>query len=284
MVQENGLDEILTTQKIAKKLELIPKYKKYFILSNSFCIPDKLSRKDETQMQRKCDDNINKDYNAKRTLILQNQPYGGKNINMILREKLTVTEKEKIAMVVQMTKMLKSLLLNGIIPMHKMKVYHNDIKPQNLVWNKKTIKLIDWGLATVGIPESHYNIVHFNRPYESILLGLNDGANIQQIEKYIEKELKKYKENISKEPIKNDQTLFFLHPSNETTEMGSLRKYILMIAKECLKGNKFNKQYFVTNYYKKQDYWGLLYFYIDVLRILDIQSYEIKVKMMRYLI
>ena len=36
-------------------------------------------------------------------------------------------------MVVQMTKMLKSLLLNGIIPMHKMKVYHNDIKPQNLV-------------------------------------------------------------------------------------------------------------------------------------------------------
>ena len=65
MVQENGLDEILTTQKIAKKLELIPKYKKYFILSNSFCIPDKLSRKDETQMQRKCDDNINKDYNDK---------------------------------------------------------------------------------------------------------------------------------------------------------------------------------------------------------------------------
>ena len=34
MVQENGLDEILTTQKIAKKLELIPKYKKsYFIKS-----------------------------------------------------------------------------------------------------------------------------------------------------------------------------------------------------------------------------------------------------------
>ena len=76
--------------------------------------------------------------------------------------------------------------------MHRLKIYHTDIKPQNLVWNKNTIKIIDWGLATIDIPDNHYNIVHFNRPYESILLTLADGANKIKTEKYIQKELKKY--------------------------------------------------------------------------------------------
>ena len=192
MIQENGLDEILITQQLLKKLEQIPKYKKYFILSHSFCIPDKLSSKDETQLQRKCDKNIIEDYNDKNTMILHNQPYGGKNIHTILNEKVNMTESQKLNTLIDMTKKLKTLLIEAIIPMHKMKVYHSDLKPQNLVWNRKTIKIIDWGLAMVGIPEYHYNILHFNRPYESILLKLDDGVNKQQIEKYIKRELKRF--------------------------------------------------------------------------------------------
>ena len=287
MIQENGLDEILITRRLLKKIEQIPKYRKYFILSQSFCVPDKLSSKDERQMQRKCDEHIVNDYNDKRSLIVHNQPYGGKNVHMILKDKLNLSETQKISLVVDMTKKLKALLINAIIPMHRLKVYHTDIKPQNLVWNKKTIKLIDWGLATIDIPEVHYNIVHFNRPYESILLGLDDGANKTKIEKYIQKELKSFKENISNEPIKNDQHIYFLHPTpligssntSTTTTSSPIGKYLLMIANQCMKDGRFDKRFFTTNYYKKQDYWGLLYFYVDALRILDIESNSLKVKM-----
>ena len=279
MIQENGLDEILVTQQLLKKIEQIPKYKKHFILSHSFCIPDKLSNKDETQLQRKCEKNIIDDYNDKKTLIIQNQSYGGKNIHTILNEKSAMTESQKINTLVDISKKLKTLLVDAIIPMHRMKVYHSDLKPQNLLWNKKTIKIIDWGLATIGIPEYHYNILHFNRPYESILLKLDDGVNKRQMEKYIKRELKRYNDNITKEPIKSDQTLFFLNPSNNINTTTSISKYVTMIANECLKNDKFDKTFFVTNYYKKQDYWGLLYFYIDVLRTFDIESNTIKMKM-----
>ena len=282
MIQENGLDEILITQRLLKKIEQIPKYRKYFILSQSFCVPDNLSSKDERQMQRKCDENIVNDYNNKRSLILHNQPYGGKNLYMILKEKSNLSETKKISFVVDITKKLKALLINAINPMHRLKIYHTDIKPQNLVWNKNTIKIIDWGLATIDIPDNHYNIVHFNRPYESILLTLDDGANKMKTEKYIQKELKKYEENILNEPIKNDQYIYFLQPTslinNSNTTTSSIGKYVFMIANKCMKEGRFDKR-FTTNYYKKQDYWGVLYFFLDALRILDIQSNELKMKM-----
>lgn len=279
MIQENGLDEILLVQQLLTKIETIPKYKKYFILSPNFCVPDKLSTKDEMQLQRKCDEAIINDYKKNRSLISHNQPYGGKNLHAILKDKSNATELQKQTLLVNVTKKLKALLLHGIIPMHKIRVYHSDIKPQNLVWSKKTIKLIDWGLATLGIPENHYNVLHFNRPYESILLGLDDGANNRKTKLYIEKELKKYKEQLTNEPIKNDQLLFFLQSVDESNT-NAMSKYILMIANEFTKAGKFDKQLFLSNYYEKQDYWGLIYFYIDALRLLKIDSYELKMKML----
>lgn len=274
-----GLDELLITQELFKKLETIPNYKKYVIISKQFCIPDKLSRKDAMQMQRKCDEHIVNDYKNKNELIVHNQPYGGKNLHMVLKETSTLTETEKLATLTDITVKLKDLLLNCINPMHKVNVYHTDIKPHNLVWNKKTIKMIDWGLAVINIPVSHYNIIHFNRPYESILLGLDDSASIEQIEKYIDREFKKYNENILEEPIKNDLLWFFSNPMNELNAT-TVKKYINMIGREFTKRGKFDKKAFVRNYYKKQDYWGLVYCYIDILRTLNIESNDTKVKIL----
>ena len=45
-----------------------------------------------------------------------------------------------------------------------------------------------------------------------------------------------------------------------------------------MKGNKFNKQYFVTNYYKSKII-GVIIFLYRCIEDFDIQSYEIKVKM-----
>lgn len=275
MIQENALDEIMTTQDISKRIELIPNYKKYFILSKQFCILDKLSTKDEMHMKRLCDETIIKDYEEKKNLISHNQPYGGKNLHIILLEKSKLSETKQKATLIDITKKLKDLLLYGIVPMHKMNIFHTDIKPQNLVWNKKTIKLIDWGLGVVDIPEKHYNVIHFNRPYESILLGLNDGVSQRQLEKYVGNEAKKYKENIAKEPIKSDLYWFFL---SDDSNIKIIVKYVNMIGRECMKQGKFDKGLFLKNYYRKQDYWGLIYCYIDILRTLNIKSNVIIMK------
>tara|TARA_Y100000389_G_scaffold136220_1_gene133760 strand:- start:252 stop:1304 length:1053 start_codon:yes stop_codon:yes gene_type:complete len=278
MNQENGFQELLITQQLSKKIVQIPKYRKYFVLSQNFCLLDKLSSKDERQMQRKCDESIANDYNDNKTLISQNQPYGGKNLYTVLKEKSDMSETEKLSFVVDITKKIKALI-NAIKHMHRLKVYHTDIKPQNMVWNKNTIKVIDWGLAMINIPEFHYNIVHFNRPYESILLGLDDGVNKTKVENYIQKEMKKFQEHISNEPIKTDQFIFFsTYPT--TTIPSPIGKYVLMIANQCMKDGKFDKRFFTNNYYKKQDYWGLLYFFVDALRILDIESNSLNVKML----
>ena len=274
MTKENGLTEMMISKDIVKRINVIPKHNKYFIVSNNFCVPDKLTNKDNKQMQRHCEEDLVDKYKSGETLIIHNQPYGGKNLHIIVKESSNGTENMKLSTLKNITLKLKDLILNGIIPLHKMNVYHTDIKPQNLVWNSKTIKLIDWGLATINIPETDYNVMHFNRPYESILLELSNGVSEDEIDEHIMNYVNKNKENIIQEPLKTDMTLFFILP--ESIEKYSvLINYIKNIAKENMDSNKFDKKKFVKKFYKKQDYWGLVYCYIDILKTLHIKKTDI---------
>lgn len=279
MLKENGFDEILIGRELERNISSIKNYKKYFIIPNEYCFADKQLKRDEIYMQKRCDKNIVMNYYKNNELLLNTQLYGGKNLHEILKDNFKSSEKKKISIVKNISSKIKDILINGINPMHKISIYHTDIKPQNLVSNKKTIKLIDWGLAYVGMPEKHINVIHFNRPYESILLGINNDMSKKEVEEYIKKEVKENNEIILNEPIRSDLFYYFMGSTKDKSSE-IIIKYIKMIADFCYTKDKFNKKLFVKNYYEKQDYWGLLYFYIDVLKTLDIKSYNIKIKIL----
>ena len=70
---------------------------------------------------------------------------------------------------------LIELLVNAILPMNKMGIYHNDVKESNILVNsKKECRLIDWGISTItngnSIPNKMKNRpFQFNAPFSLIL-------------------------------------------------------------------------------------------------------------------
>lgn len=79
-------------------------------------------------------------------------------------EMLTLTSRELKNYFYQLLKALHYAHSNGII--------HRDIKPQNVLYNRRKgeLKLIDWGLAEFYHPKSRYNIHVASRHYKPIEL------------------------------------------------------------------------------------------------------------------
>ena len=82
----------------------------------------------------------------------QNQivyPNGGKELYEYVVSKNNATRSAKILCAVRIFKYLKNIIV-GLETMVKSNMLHNDIKPQNILYNEKNkqLYLIDWGLAT----------------------------------------------------------------------------------------------------------------------------------------
>ena len=163
--------------RVKKYIEKIPDYKKYFLVSGwNRCRPDKLTKKDKTNLYR-CEkiignisniniDNINDHLD---NFHIINMPYGGKNLHdMLERREISISKINKI---------LINLLLNGIIPMNRLDVYHFDIKADNMLYNKNLVRIIDFGEMGIStpeqiIPDTLFNrIILFNNPFSRILFG-----------------------------------------------------------------------------------------------------------------
>ena len=183
MTTKHAQDEYTQINKYKNILKVIPNYKNYFLLNDFvLCKPDKLTKKDLNGYTKKCKplkkkkityQNINKSLNK---VMIINMPNGGINVKKFIQSYFVSSN------MIKLNNSLIDLLVNGIVPMNKLNVYHCDIKEGNvLVQNNQTkliTRLIDWGLSvsttkTKGkIPLKLYRRpFQYNVPFSSIFFN-----------------------------------------------------------------------------------------------------------------
>jgi serine/threonine protein kinase len=200
MQSKYAMKEYAFIDNLRKVVVNVPDNSKYFILSNvSLCSPGRLDREDLQDFDKKCKSITKKDITANTVnehlneYRLINQPHGGEDLSDYIDTMFKLeSPREKIAQFVALNNTLINLLVNGIVPMNKLGLLHNDIKNDNVLRQPKDglIRLIDWNLSTIFDAKSGnakppqglfgYPIV-VNRPLASFLfdnhLNLNDVLN-----------------------------------------------------------------------------------------------------------
>jgi serine/threonine protein kinase len=154
----------------------------YFLIDNySICQPSKLTSYDLKNFD-KCKslkkdgitkENINKSLDR---ILSLNMPYAGITVESFIMNSKSY---EKI---IKINNKLIDLLLNGILPMNDLNVYHNDIKDSNILIdasnvNEMKVRLIDWNLSVEYIPFKNSPFpknwrnrpLQFNNPFSNIL-------------------------------------------------------------------------------------------------------------------
>jgi hypothetical protein len=180
MTTKHAQDEYKQIDKFKHILKVIPNYENYFLLNNFIlCKPDKLTKEDLNGYKKKCKPlkkkgitykNINKSLNKVLTI---NMPNGGINVGKFIKTYFVSSN---------LNNTLIDLLVNGIVPMNKINVYHCDIKDSNVLVqiNQTTLitRLIDWGLSVSittnsgKIPLKLYRRpFQFNVPFSSIFFN-----------------------------------------------------------------------------------------------------------------
>ena len=172
MTKKHAIDEYNEIKIIKDKLEIIPNYGTYFLLSGiNICEPASLDADDLVSFQAKCSalpkdgitqKNINETSSLNRILAL-NMPNGGITIEEYLLANFNLSN------IVKINNHLIILLNKGIVPMNSKNIFHCDIKDSNiLVDSSVTPRLIDWGLSTEYVPnkESSFPSTWKNRPLQ----------------------------------------------------------------------------------------------------------------------
>jgi serine/threonine protein kinase len=172
MTKKHAIDEYNEIEIIREKLEKIPNYGAYFLLSGiNLCEPASLEAQDLTSFQGKCTalpkdgityKNINEKSNLNKVLSL-NMPNGGITVEEYLLANFSYSS------IIKLNNKMITLLNNGIVPMNANNIYHCDIKDSNILVDASvTPRLIDWGLSTEYIPkrESPFPSTWRNRPLQ----------------------------------------------------------------------------------------------------------------------
>lgn len=220
MLKKDAKKEYDDIIKIKKKISVIPNYQDYFILALEKCEPERLTNEDIEDM----DENCKRFFNAKKKIEdyeIINIPFGGIDIDFYFKSGIDLTS------FLNLNKSLKNTIINGVIPMNKLNIYHLDLKIDNFLINEKNqIKIIDWGFTIFhnnNIPNIDYDILYrsfnFNLPYSIILFSdmyvnllntyinkmKNDNkiVNTQIISKYIKEIFKKYDEETKHYKVSN---------------------------------------------------------------------------------
>ncbi len=172
MTKKHAIEEYNEIEIIREKLEKIPSYGTYFLLSGiNLCEPASLEAQDLTSFQGKCTalpkdgithKNINEKSNLSKVLSL-NMPNGGITVEEYLLANFNYSN------IVKLNNKMITLLNKGIVPMNANHIYHCDIKDSNILVDASvTPRLIDWGLSTEYIPnrESPFPNTWRNRPLQ----------------------------------------------------------------------------------------------------------------------
>jgi hypothetical protein len=180
MINKYATEEYTQIQKFKSILKVIPNYSNYFLLDDfELCKPDKLTKQDLTNY-KKCKalkkkgitkSNVNQSLNK---IMVLNMPFGGINVGKFIENYFVSSN------IIRLNNSLIDLLVNGIIPMNKLNVYHCDIKDENIlvkiIETGLQTKLIDWGLSFLytnkGMPRKIYRRpFQYNTPFSSILFN-----------------------------------------------------------------------------------------------------------------
>lgn len=183
MTIKHSKDEFKLIQKYNRILSVIPNYTNYFLLHNfQLCKPSKLTNTDLKNYQKKCKSLKKKGINVKNInqsldkVLAINMPNGGIDVENFIETYFTSSN------IIRLNNSLIQLLVNGIVPMNKLNVYHCDIKDSNVLVktteSELETRLIDWGLSfvldnkLVGIPRKLYRRpFQFNVPFSSVLFN-----------------------------------------------------------------------------------------------------------------
>lgn len=181
MTVKNATDEYKQINKFKTVLQTIPNYENYFLLQNiTLCKPAKLTKLD-LEKYKKCkalkkkgitSKNINKSLDQ---ILALNMPNGGIDIELFIHQYFVPSN------IIRLNNSLINLLVNGIIPMNNLNVYHCDIKDGNILVKNTEVgletRLIDWGLSFIhndkkGIPRKIYRRpFQYNVPFSSVLFN-----------------------------------------------------------------------------------------------------------------
>jgi len=196
MTKEHAAEEYNFIQKFLPMLRKIKHFKKYFLVSQlKLCNKlTPLTQKDLEGFDKSCttfkrdkspitQNNVNERIQELATIQM---PYGGYDVGNY------ISHMKKANEAFYLIEALNNLLLNAILPMNALGIYHMDIKPGNILVSqgpviKKqqslTCSLIDWGLAVILPPtilnsdgsisdevyKPHQFI--FNSPFSIVLLN-----------------------------------------------------------------------------------------------------------------
>jgi hypothetical protein len=185
MTIKHANDEYKQIQKFKDILKVIPNFGNYFLLDNfELCKPDKLTKDDLIKFTKKCkplkkkgitSKNINQNLDKIMTI---NMPNGGIDVEKFIEQYFVSSN------IIRLNNSLIDLLVNGIVPMNKLNVYHCDLKDSNILVKVLetglVTRLIDWGLSfqhidnKKGIPKQLYRRpFQYNVPFSSVLFNKN---------------------------------------------------------------------------------------------------------------
>lgn len=185
MTTKNANDEFEKLSSIKNIIMKIPNYKKYFLIDDiSLCKPMKLTKND-LQNFDKCTalkkDKLKNNYvdinERLDDLLAINMPYGGVTVDHFIMNNKSYGNLKMI------NNKLVELLINGVVPMNNLNIYHNDIKDSNiLVYTEHKdentlVRMIDWSLTVQYIPFENIAFpkkwrnrpLQFNVPFSIIL-------------------------------------------------------------------------------------------------------------------
>jgi len=184
MTNKHALSEFEHIEKFEKILSTVKNNQNYYMLHDFYlCEPAPLTSEDMVNYTKECkhlkkksithetvNDSLNK-------LTSLNMPNGGIDVDMFVNKNFTASK------MVMLNNSLIELLVNGIVPMNNLNVYHCDVKDTNIlvsVENGKCMtRIIDWGLS---VHHTHSGMVSLNlykRPFQfnvpfSVILFNND--------------------------------------------------------------------------------------------------------------
>ena len=181
MVAKYATEEYNQIQMFKSILQTIPNYNNYFLLNDiTLCKPAKLTKYDLKHF-KKCKALKKKGISRRNIqtsldkLLVINMPDGGIDVEDFVNAYFTPTN------FIRLNQSLIRLLVNGIVPMNQLNVYHCDIKDGNILVKSVEMdletRLIDWGLSfvqtsTKGVPKKLYRRpFQYNVPFSSILFN-----------------------------------------------------------------------------------------------------------------
>ena len=280
-----GKKEMSVIKKLNKIVQRIPNYEQYFLTKDAnTCKPAKLTKTDLEEYDDNCralekHDHITKENinNHLSTLISLNLPDGGVTLASYYEY---MTDIENFNYI---NYELVDLLVNGILPMNKLGMYHGDVKDTNILYSPKTkhVALIDWGLSFSYKKGAVPDIVkgrpfQYNLPFSLILFTKTfdkmyrtafrtSPLNYGSVSSFVKKYIKGWnKERGIGHMLTIDDIWGMFTKSNVTAQI--IVPYLTHIILAFGDADGFRAQeYFEKVYVKIIDVWGLLISYSLIL-------------------